>query len=55
MLVQCSQNSKLSLFSKIILQFFKPVKVDPRQHGKFYKGDSYIILEVNCKIMKYWV
>lgn len=27
------------------IEFFKPVKVDPKQHGKFYKGDSYIILE----------
>lgn len=45
-------DNKLSWFSKIILQFFKPVKVDPKQHGKFYKGDSYIILEVKCKIKK---
>ena len=45
-----SQNNKLSWFSKLILQFFKPVKVDPKQHGKFYKGDSYIILEVNFKL-----
>ncbi|XP_078344525.1 advillin-like [Oculina patagonica] len=27
------------------IEFFKPVKVDPKTHGKFYKGDSYIILE----------
>ena len=29
-----------------ILQFFKPVKVSPKDYGKFYKGDSYIILQV---------
>lgn len=27
------------------IEFFKPVKVHPKQYGKFYKGDSYIILE----------
>lgn len=27
------------------IEFFKPVKVDPKRYGKFYKGDSYIILE----------
>ena len=33
----------------ILLQFFKPVKVDPKQHGKFHKGDSYIVLQVMYK------
>lgn len=27
------------------IEFFKAVKVDPKNHGKFYKGDSYIILK----------
>lgn len=27
------------------IEFFKPVKVSPKDYGKFYKGDSYIILQ----------
>ncbi|KAJ7380493.1 hypothetical protein OS493_008955 [Desmophyllum pertusum] len=27
------------------IEFFKAAKVAPKDHGKFYKGDSYIILE----------
>ena len=34
-------------FKMFILQFFKPVKVSPKDYGKFYKGDSYIILQVS--------
>ena len=28
------------------IEKFEPIKVDPQYHGKFYDGDSYVILKL---------
>jgi len=29
------------------IEQFEPVKIDPEFHGKFYQGDSYVVLKRN--------
>ena len=38
------------------IEKFEPVKQDPQYHGKFYDGDSYVVLKLNDKAwdIHYW-
>lgn len=38
------------------IEKFEPVRQDPEFHGKFYDGDSYVILKMNEKDydIHYW-
>lgn len=46
-------NSYFWIFDKsIYLQKFEPVAIDTNLHGKFYNGDSYIVLKVSVIVNK---
>lgn len=38
------------------IEKFEPVKIDPEYHGKFYDGDSYVVLKLNDRAwdIHYW-
>lgn len=38
------------------IEQFEPIKQDPEFHGKFYTGDSYVVLKKqrNCYEIHYW-
>ena len=53
----CTQSSQpfiellIEIFSVSILQNFEPIAYPKKEYGKFYTGDSYIVLNVSREML----